>query len=42
MQHEDNMKDRNIIVTEMKKSVEIMAKLRTTVSRGEDDESMAC
>ena len=43
MQHEDNKKDGNIIVTKMKKSVEIMAKPRTALFQGrEDDESMAC
>ena len=43
MQHEDNKKDGNIIVTKMKKSVEIMAKPRMALSQGrEDDESMAC
>ena len=43
MQHEDNKKDGNIIVTKTKKSVEIMAKPRTALFQGrEDDESMAC
>ena len=43
VQHEDNMKDGNIIVTKMKMSVEIMAKPRTTLFQWRaDDESMAC
>jgi len=42
MQHEDNKKDGNIIVTKMKKSVEIMAKPRTALFQGrKDDEPMA-
>ena len=42
MEHEDNKKDGNIIVTKMKKSVEIMAKPRTALFQGrEDDEAMA-
>ena len=34
VQHEDNMKDGNIIVTEMKKLVEIMAKPRMVLFQG--------
>ena len=42
VEHEDNKKDGNIIVTKMKKSVEIIAKPRTALFQGrEDDEPMA-
>ena len=41
VEHEDNKKDGNIIVTKIKKSVEIMAKLRTALFQGsENDEPM--
>ena len=41
VEHEDNKKDGNIIVTKMKKSVEIMAKPRTALFQGsENDEPM--
>jgi hypothetical protein len=43
VQHKDNKKDGNIVVTKIEKPVEIMPKPRTAWFQGrEDDEPMAC